>query len=353
MKKIFALLLTLLLLTGTASAEVDLSLYTVTNASVQAVHHVDLTAPCAGTLMPFDVEPGDTVRANDELFSLLTMDIYAAEDGKISAVFVEPGDDAAAAMNRYGCLGAMDGEVSQLMTCTTAESYESDEAKTLHIGEMLYFQSYKNNGDKGTGRVIAVTPTNYTVEILEGKFSLNERMSLYRDSGYANRDCVGKGTVMQRMPLTFTGTGIVTEVYVKPGDQVKAGDRILTLLPGVTDRQVSTVIVAPGSGIVGSVAAAPGQQVWKGAMLCRIFLTDEMEIVAEVDEMDLSGLSVGSQVYLTVDTAKKNVMIGRVTEISSMGVIRGNAAYYTVHVSLPQDQRFMLGQSASLYLPKN
>lgn len=353
MKKLAALLLVLLLLTVTALAEVDLSQYSVTNASVQAVHDVDVMAPCAGTLLPFDIESGDEISAGAVLFSMMTVDVFAAEDGEVTAVFVKKGDDAAAAMNRFGSLGAMDPDASQVMNCTSTGAYNSDDSKVLHVGETLYFKSAKTSGDKGTGRVIAVTASGYTVEILTGSFSSGESMSLYRDSGYAARDCVGKGSVAQRTPLTFSGAGLVTDVYVKPGDKVKAGDRILSLLPGTSERGVTPDIYAPSKGVVGTISAMPGQQVWKGAFLCRLYLTDELEVVAEVDEMDLKHLSVGNQVYVTVDTAKNSIITGQVSEISSLGVIRGNAAYYTVHVSLPRSHDFMLGQSASLYLPKD
>lgn len=352
MKKWIALLLCLLLPTA-ALAEIDLSQYSVTNATVEAVNDVEITAPCAGTLLPYDIKTGDEVHMGDVLFSMLTMDVYAAEDGQITAIFAQPGDDAASVMGHFGSLGAMDPAASQLMTCTISGAYNSDDTKVLHVGETLYFKSAKTSGDKGTGRVIAVDSTGYTVEILTGKFSVAESMSLYRDSSYASRDCVGKGVVVQRSSLTFSGAGLVTEVYVRPGDAVKAGDKILTLLPTAGERSVSPDITAASAGVIGAIAVAPGQQVWKGAMLCRMYLTDELEIVADVDEMDLNGLGIGSTVFITVDTAKNNVISGQITWISSLGVTRGNAAYYTIHVSLPKNNGFMLGQSASLYLPKN
>lgn len=353
MKKLIALLLVLLSLMSIALADVDLNQYSVTNASVQAVNHVDLTAPCAGTLLPFGIESGDMTESGDVLFTLMTMDVFAAEDGEVTALFVEPGDDAAAAMNRFGSLGAMDPDAAQLLNCSTTGAYNDDDNKILHVGETLYFKSAKTGGDKGTGRVTSVSSSGYTVEILSGKFSSGESMNLYRDSNYNLSDCVGKGVVVQRAPLTFSAAGLVTEVCVHSGDKVKAGDRILSVLPGTSERSVSPDIAAPGSGVIGTIAVAPGQQVWKGALLCRIYLTDELEITADVDEMDLKNLNVGSQVYVTVDTAKNNIISGQITRISSLGIIRGNAAYYTVHVSLPKGSSLMLGQSASLYLPKN
>ena len=99
------------------------------------------------------------------------------------------------------------------------------------------------------------------------------------------------------------------------------------------------------------MAVTSGQQVWKGELLCRLYLTDELEVVADVDEVDLHGLAVGDPVYVTLDTDQDTVLSGQVTEISSLGVTRTNAAYYTVHVSVGTSGSMLLGQSASLYLP--
>ena len=99
------------------------------------------------------------------------------------------------------------------------------------------------------------------------------------------------------------------------------------------------------------MGATSGQQVWKGQLLARISRTDSLEIVADVDEMDLNGLKVGDRVPVTLDTNEKEILTGTVTEIAGLGVTRQNAAYYTVHLTVDADG-LMLGQSASVYLPR-
>ena len=353
MKRFAAMLLALMLIASMALAEVDLSEYTITNANVQAVHYVDITAPCAGTLMPFTLRTGDKVDADAVLFSLMTTDIFATEDGTVTALLAEEGDDAAAVMKRYGSLGAMDPASEQQLSCTTSGAYNDDDNKILHVGETLYFKSSKSGAERGSGVVTSVSGSSYVVEIRSGSFSPNETMNMYRSDRYEGRDNVGKGTVIQRSPITFSGSGIVSEVCVTEGSKVKNGDRIMSLLPGTARRGVKPDITAEQAGVIGAISVAPGQQVWEGQLLCRLYLTGELEITADVDEIDMKHVQPGQAVYLTLDTDKNNVITGQVTWVSALGMVKNNASYYTVHVSLPANNELMLGQSASLYLPKD
>ena len=66
--------------------------------------------------------------------------------------------------------------------------------------------------------------------------------------------------------------------------------------------------------------------------------------------MDLHSLKVGDTIPVTLDTDESNILTGTVTEISSLGTQRQNAAYFTVHVSV-EKAGLKLGQSASIYLP--
>ena len=116
------------------------------------------------------------------------------------------------------------------------------------------------------------------------------------------------------------------------------------------DAGAKAAISAPADGVVGTVAVSPGQQVWKGQLLCRVWRSGTTEVVAEVDEMDLGNLSVGDQIPVTMDTDESRVLTGTVTEISALGNTKQNAAYYNVHLSV-NDTGLMLGQSASVYLP--
>lgn len=351
MKKLFSLMLALCLLAAVpALADTDLTGYAIANGNVTAAQFVDAVAPCSGTLSSFDLEAGDRVSAGDSLFTLLVNTLYATEDGTVGAIFAQQGDDAQAVMARYGGVIALEGGVSQQITATTNGAYNDEKNRTIHIGETLYFESAKSGHEEGTGRVVAVSDSGYVVDILTGSFDVKETLTLYRTDSYANKDCVGKGAVSRRAPVMLSGAGRVAEVLVSEGEQVVRGQALMTFLAQDADPDASATVSAPASGVVASVGVSPCQQVWKGALLARIYLTDSLEIVAQVDEIDLGSLRVGDVIPYTLDTDESQVYQGTVTEIASLGFTRQNAAYYTVHVSI--NTSASLGASASIYLLK-
>lgn len=351
MKKLIAVFLLLTLLSTTALAEGDWSGYAIANGNVAAVEHVDVTAPFSGTLLPFTLEAGDRVAAGETLLEMLATTLYAPEDGVLEAVFAADGDDASAVMSRYGALAAITPTAAQRIHASTAGAYDDEDNRTIRMGETLYFRSAKEDKTEGFGRVIAVEGKNYVVEIQDGVFDADESLTLYRSDAYKAKEKVGKGVVTRRDPVLIQGQGRVAEWLVQPGTAVAAGQPLLTLMAADADAGASPRIAAPADGVAVSVAVSPGQQVWKGQLLARIDLTDALEVVAEVDEVDLNGLKVGDSLPITLDMDADTVINGTVTELSALGVTRQNAAYYTVHISLSAEAP--LGASASVYLKKN
>lgn len=350
MNKFLAALLSLMLLFSCALAE-DLTDCAIANGTVQAVHYTDLVAPYSGTLVTFDVTLGDRVAEGDTLFTMLTTTVYATEDGVVQAIFGEAGADAAALTARYGAVAVLEPSQDMRITATTTGAYNDDDNRHIHMGEMLYFRSTRGDKEEGCGQVISVSGSSYVVDVLEGDFELGEALTLYRDDGYAAKYNVGKGTIVRRDPLLYQGSGRIAQVLVTPGQLVEAGTPLFTLTAADADVDASPAVTAPCDGVIGTVAVSAGQQVWKGQVLARLYHTEEVEVVADVDEIDLNGLSVGDTLAVKLDTLPDKVLHGTVTEISALGVTRQNAAYYTVHVSIPA-QDALLGGSASVYIPQ-
>ena len=352
MKKLLALLAAMMLpLTSAALADEDLSGYAIANGTVTAVDFVDLTAPFSGTLTAFDLAAGDRVSAGNTLFSMLLTTVYAPEAGTVT-LFAGKNDDASGVMAHYGALASLETEIPTQIAASTAGAYNAKENHILYVGETLYFRSSGAGREEGRGRVIRVDGSGYVVDILEGTFDIGESFNLYRNDRYDSRDNVGRGTVTRRSPVSLVGSGRVYELLANDGERIEANAPVMTLMSADADPGASPLIVAPEDAVIASVAVAPGQQVWKGQVLARLYLTDALEVVAEVDEIDLNGLQVGDQLPITLDIDEDTVLYGTVTEISALGVTRQNAAYYTVHVSLQDAADVLLGGSASVYLPK-
>ena len=352
MKKVFASLLALsLLLGGSAMAAQDLTGRPVADGVVAAAAFADVTAPYSGTLTSFDWENGDTVAAGDVLVSYVQPAVYAPEAGTVRGVFVAEGDDSAAAMARYGAVLSIEPDVINRVDATTSGAYNEDENRILHLGELLYFKTGSGDVTEGTGRVVAVNGESYQVDVLTGQFDLDASVTLYRRDNYEAKSAVGKGTVIRRTALPISAVGRVSTLAVAEGAHVAAGDALLTLAGAdATPTDFAPDVQSPAAGVVERVYVAPGQQVYKGAPLFRLCLEGDMEVRVEVDETDLGALKVGDLVPITLDTDKENVLIGTVTKISSLGVTKQNAAYFTVCATIPQGSG-RLGTSASMYLP--
>lgn len=353
MKKLLSALCALALaMLPTFSLAVDLNDCAIANAVVSAPSYVDLTAPFSGTLCPFDLEAGDTVSTDQELMQLLTTTLYATEEGKVSAVFAVPGDDAAALCRRYGALLGIEPEHLLQVQCSTTGAYASSDTRLVHLGETVYVRSDSNKEKKSEGRVIAVNENNYVVELLSGSIGMsNSVLSIYRNSDYESKSCIGKGTTVRRGDVLVQGAGRVLNVFVEEGAAITVGMPLVELMPADAAPTDAPFIAAPADGVVAMVAVSPGQQVWRGQLLARIYLTDALEVTAQVDEMDMGRLTVGDRVIVTLDTDETRLIDGTVTEISGIGVTRSNAAYFTVKVSIPAGAG-RIGASASVYLPK-
>ena len=353
MKKTVSVLICFALLMSffsiSAAAETDLSQYSISNGTVQATSFEDITAPCSGTLLSFDWNAGDTVEAGTVMFEMMTSAVTAPEECVVRHVFAEAGESADAASATYGAVVALEPARLERIHATYYNAYNSEANKHLHVGQMLYF---KSGNTKGSGMVIHTDEGGYEVEILTGNFNVGRTLDLYRKSNYNAKYRAGTGKVYKRDDICIAASGLLADISVAEGDTVQKGDTLFTLL--LPDADIGTVpaVSTKAGGVVSAVSAAPGQQVWKGQLLARISRTDSLEIVADVDEVDLGNLKVGDKVPVTFDTDRNRILTGTVTEISGLGITRQNAAYYSVHLAVDK-QGLMLGQSASVYLPKH
>jgi hypothetical protein len=169
MKKLVSLLTVLCVLSGSAAlAAEDLTGRPIADGVVAAAEYVDITAPYSGTLASFDLESGDTVEAEQGMFTYVTNGLYATEDGTVKAVFTAPGDDAAAAAARYGAVIGLEPAVGYRVEASTAGAASDNDNKIIHLGETLYFTTSGKDGDEGSGRVVGVSGDTYAVEVLEG-----------------------------------------------------------------------------------------------------------------------------------------------------------------------------------------
>lgn len=319
------------------------------NAVIVASETAKVTAPFAGTLLPFDLQAGEETAAGAVLFEIDTTPVYAPVSGKISSVFANAGDDASGLISHYGALAAIEPVYTLYVNADTDNAHDNDDNHYLHTGETLYL---KCGSEKGVGVVTSVHGEDYTVEIRSGNFDLDDLVQCYRESAMSYDSKTGDGKVKRFDDVNVTASGRISAVHVQPGDAVKAGDLLFETIDQLSAPGASPVIAAPVSGAVSALHAVSGAQVYRGQLLCEIADLTSLELSAEVDELDLNSIRVGDSLSFTLDAYGSETFAGAVTEIRPLGMARQNATYFDVRISLPQGRTLLPGMNATVTLNK-
>ena len=315
------------------------------NATIVAPDTVKITAPFAGTLLPFDLTATQEVAAGEALFELDTIPVYAAQSGTVAAVFAKAGDDASGVQSRYGSLAVIEPTLALYVDADTAQAYDDDDNRYLHAGETLYL---KCGNEKGTGVVTSVSGKNYIVEILTGSYDVDDTVRCFRESSMPNDSETGRGKVKRYDDVSVVSDGRVARVHVKPGDSVQVGDLLFEMIDAQSARNASPVITAPASGAVSALYVASGAQVYRGALLCEIADLSTLELSVEVDELDIDKIRIGDVLAFTLDAYDGQTFSGAVTEVRPIGTARQNATYFDVRVTAPQGVTLLPGMNATV-----
>ena len=330
-----------------ASLSCACALGATANASIVAPETAKITAPFAGTLLPFDLSGGDAVNAGDVLFEIDTIPVYAAQSGTAAAVFAGVGDDASGVAGHYGAMAVIEPEHPLYLDANTDDAHDSDDNRYVHAGEHLYL---KHGDEKGTGMVTSVSGKYYTVEVLTGNFDLDDTVRCYRESAMPYDSEIGRGKVKRYADAVVNASGRVAAVHVQPGDQVKTGDLLFEMIDAQSPIGVSPEIVSPVTGAVTALYATSGAQVYRGQLLCEIADLGKLELSAEIDEIDLAAIRLGDVLSYTLDAYAGKVFTGAVTEIRPIGAPRQNATYFDVRITAPEGVTLLPGMNATITL---
>ena len=320
------------------------------DAKIVAPDTEKITAPFAGTLLPFDYETGDSVSANEPLFTLDTTPVYATQAGTVSAVFANVGDDASGVAAHYGALAVIEPKNALYIDASTDQAYNDADNRYIHAGETLYL---KLSNDKGTGVVTSVSGKKYTVEILSGSFDVDDTVRCFRESTTPSDSEVGRGKVTRYADVQVNAnSGRIAAVHVKPGDAVEVGDLLFELVDAQSEKNASRSIAAAKDGVITSMNTASGAQVYRGQLLCEVADLSTLELSAEVDELDLNSIAVGDTLSYTLDAFDGETFTGTVTQIYSVGTKKQNATYFDVRITLPAGKTLLPGMNGTVTINK-
>jgi multidrug resistance efflux pump len=116
--------------------------------------------------------------------------------------------------------------------------------------------------------------------------------------------------------------GSLTSLTVKVGDQVTAGQTIGAITPvtttgpaGTTTSPAPVNLTSPLDGTILQVASVQGQNVSPGLTVVQVTNTNQLSVIAYVDENSISNVSDGQSVDISIDAYSGTSFTGHVVQI--------------------------------------
>ena len=169
--------------------------------------------------------------------------------------------------------------------------------------------------------------------------------------------------------LTAQAAGTVTSINVQEGSEVAKDDIILGLsgddltesiqsaseslrsaeisMQNLQDAMNNYTITAPISGTIIEKDAKVGDAVKAGDTLCIVYDLSYLEMSINVDELQISSISVGQKVQITADAVPDKTYVGTVTRVSMKGSSNGGTTTYPVTIRIDDTDGLRPGMNAN------
>ena len=169
--------------------------------------------------------------------------------------------------------------------------------------------------------------------------------------------------------LTAQAAGTVTSIHVQEGQTVAKDDILIELsgddltesiqsasetlrsaeisLQNLQDTMANYTVTSPISGTIIEKDAKQGDALTSGSTLCVIYDLSYLEMVINVDELQISSLTVGQKVQITADAVQDKNYVGTVTRVSMKGASNGGTTTYPVTIRIDETDGLRPGMNAN------
>lgn len=144
-----------------------------------------------------------------------------------------------------------------------------------------------------------------------------DALGVVKRQDLAQRVNISGAIVPHRMMLFVPPyEGYVRKIFVKLGDQVKAGQPVVKITPGADDEAFP--LRAPFDGKVVQIMKTEGQYVTKGKddAIVRIDDISRLYVESDAPELDYAKLKVGQEVIVKASAIMERTYKGKITEVS-------------------------------------
>ncbi len=298
----------------------------------------------SGYVSNLNLELGDMVNENSTLFEVTNDEYYYIE----------------CQVNYTNNLKIQVGNTAKIMLV---------DSLTYLDGEVSYVSDLKERADSGVALQaveIRIKNPGYTLDGLEVSVIINASSNNIK----ATENTVINSEDSKSFKSKSSGT--ITELNIRNGDYINAGDLIMVLENRDLEKNLSDsksnlsdayedlqneksnldfyTIVAPIDGVVTSLNVAEGDYVRSETSLLTIVNNYDIEFDIEVDELDINDIELGQEVEVTIDAieeTERNPLVGKVSNIAIEGNSVNNVTSYPVTISLEGNDKIKMGMNCS------
>lgn len=182
-------------------------------------------------------------------------------------------------------------------------------------------------------------------------------------------NCAGsaKFTYQSKGTLVAETAGTVVSIQKPEGSTVSKNQIVLTLggedladqlqsaseslrsaqlsMENTQDQLDNYTIKSPIGGTIVDKGYKVGDTIESGSQLCTIYDLTYLEMTLNIDELDISNMSVGQSVRITADAVEGKVYEGKVTKVSVAGTTTNGTTSYPVTIQIDETEGLLPGMN--------
>lgn len=351
----------------------------------------------AGKVLTSTIEEGDVVDEDTVLYTIDASDATTkAEQASIALQQAQRGYDKT--VDRQYVRAEVAGVVSTLKVAKGDEVTSGQEVAVIRDSSKMVLQLEFPAADAATfsvGQSAEVTldgtfeTLTGTVTAITGTDALSTGNLLTRTVTIAVRNAGGLTTAQAatasvngvnciaakcfeyqaERTLTTLAAGTVTAINVPEGGAVNKDDIVLQIsgedlteaiqsaaetlrsaeldMDNLQEAMNNYTVTSPIGGTIIEKDAKAGDALTAGSDLCTIYDLSYLEMTLNVDELQVSDVSVGQSVQVTADAVPDKTYTGTVTRVSMKGTSNGGTTTYPVTVRIDETEGLRPGMNAN------
>ena len=294
-------------------------------------------AEVAGVVSTLKVAKGDEVTSGQEVAVI-------RDSSKMTLQLEFPAADAASFSVGQSAEVTLDGTFETITGTVTAVT-GTDALSTGNLLTRTVTISVRNAGGLTTAQAATATINGVSCIAAKNFTYQAERTLTAMVAGTVTAINVQEGGAVNKDDIVLQISGDDLSESIQSASETLRGAELS--MQSTQDTMNNYTITSPISGTIIEKAAKVGDALSTGSDLCTIYDLSYLEMTINVDELQVSSLSVGQTVQVTADAVQDKTYEGVVTRVSMKGDTSGGTTTYPVTVRIDETDGLRPGMNAN------